>query len=115
MRGLVACGVFVVVGACSDGMSDGAIRADAGDTDVDASEAVVSCADPVPVGTRCAAGSARCTGDCSNSWQAENECQGGTWEFARTVACGPNAQDAPQCRNSFSGGALSPCCPAGGL
>ena len=73
------------------------------------------CPQPVTSGTPCSAPSAHCGGPCSNSWQAENVCQGGTWQSLRVVACGPDASHAPQCHNSFSGGSLTPCCAAGGL
>jgi hypothetical protein len=69
------------------------------------------CADPLPYGKPCSPSAARCVGPCSNSWQAENVCTGGKWDTVDVVPCGPNADDAPQCRNSFSGGGLSPCCP----
>jgi hypothetical protein len=56
--------------------------------------------------------SAHCGGPCSNSWQLDNVCKGGVWTYDRVVPCGPNAAQAPQCRNSFAGGELTPCCPA---
>jgi hypothetical protein len=56
-----------------------------------------------------------CGGPCVNSWQAEYACKVDTWTFEDVVACGPNAAQPPQCRNSFGGGELTPCCPVGGL
>jgi hypothetical protein len=69
-----------------------------------------NCDNPVAAGTPCSEPSAHCGGPCSNSWQADNVCTNGIWTFAGVVACGPNASNAPQCRNQFSGGALTPCC-----
>ena len=85
-------------------------QADAGGT------VLPNCNNPVAAGTPCSEPSARCGGPCSNSWQTENVCTNGTWTLAGVVACGPNASNAPQCRNQlFSGGALTPCCPGGSL
>jgi hypothetical protein len=60
---------------------------------------------------RCTVPSAHCRGPCSNSWQADNVCQNGTWHFVGVIRCGPNAEQAPECRNA-SGGDLTPCCPS---
>lgn len=73
------------------------------------------CDNPVAAGTPCSEETAHCRGPCSNSWQADNVCTNGMWTFAAVVTCGPNASNAPQCRNQFSGGALTPCCAAGSL
>jgi hypothetical protein len=74
-----------------------------------------ACDNPVAAGTPCSVPSAHCGGPCSNSWQVENICRNGKWETSRVVPCGPNASHAPQCKNSFGGGALTPCCPEGNL
>jgi len=77
---------------------------------------LADCDEPLPVGTACAVPAAHCGGPCVNSWQADNVCKDGLWTMDGAVArCGPNAADAPQCRNAFEGGALTPCCPEGGL
>lgn len=68
------------------------------------------CADPLPDGKACAASGGHCGGPCSNSWQMDYLCVNGFWQSANVVACG-TASNAPQCRNSFSGGQLTPCCP----
>jgi hypothetical protein len=77
--------------------------------------AVPDCKNPVANGTPCTEPMAVCGGPCSNSWQARNLCMGGYWQPADVVPCGPDASHAPQCRNSFSGGSLTPCCPSGSL
>lgn len=69
-----------------------------------------SCVDALPDGKACTTPDSHCGGPCSNSWQADHVCLNGTWQPATVVACG-SASDAPQCRNSFSGGQLTPCCP----
>ena len=73
------------------------------------------CDNPIAAGTPCSVPSAHCGGPCSNSWQADNICRSGKWETSRVVPCGPNASHAPQCKNSFGGGELTPCCPEGNL
>jgi hypothetical protein len=72
------------------------------------------CATPLPSGA-CASSSPDCGGPCSNSWQAHYVCQGGKWEWSGVTACGPDRDRAPQCKNAFEGGRLTPCCAAGGL
>jgi hypothetical protein len=80
-----------------------------------AGPALPDCENPLAAGTPCSVPSAHCGGPCSNSWQAENTCNNGKWEFTSVVPCGPNASHAPQCKNSFSGGQLTPCCPQSNL
>ena len=70
------------------------------------------CTNPVARGTACSVNAAHCGGPCSNSWQVENVCKNGVWEDVGVVACGPDADHAPACKNSFSGGQLTPCCPS---
>lgn len=80
-----------------------------------AASALPDCKNSVPAGTPCSEPSAHCGGPCSNSWQVDVVCKNGMWEYDRVVPCGPNASHAPQCKNSFSGGELTPCCPEGQL
>ena len=77
--------------------------------------ALTDCENPVAQDAPCSEPSAHCGGPCSNSWQVENVCMGGVWKYSSVVPCGPDASRAPQCKNSFSGGALTPCCPAANL
>lgn len=125
MRGLAVLGATIVLTACG-GQTNGGERSDAGSggsptgsggspTDSGGSMPTTPCANPVPEGTPCSQLALPCTGVCINSWQAENECVGGRWHFTRTVACGPDADHAPQCANSFGGGELTPCCADGKL
>jgi len=72
--------------------------------------AIAPCTNPVAAGTACGAPAAHCVGVCSNSWQAENVCTDGTWTLLNGIPCGPDAAHAPQCRNSFASGQLTPCC-----
>jgi hypothetical protein len=69
------------------------------------------CDDLFPVGKPCATPGSHCGGPCSNSWQADYVCTDGEWQAADLVSCGVKASVAPQCRNSFGGGQLTPCCP----
>jgi hypothetical protein len=74
--------------------------------------ALPDCSEPVVYQAPCSTPAAHCGGPCSNSWQAHNVCTNGTWNVVEVVRCGPNASEAPQCKNSFSEGQLSPCCAA---
>lgn len=72
-----------------------------------------SCKDRLLLGAvECAVDGTRCSGECVNGWQPENRCDHGTWTLQDVVACSP---DARECRNAFSGGDPTPCCPEGGF
>lgn len=75
---------------------------------------LADCADPLPVGEPCSEPEAHCGGPCSNSWQADNVCRNGIWDYYGVNPCGPHASTAPECKNSFSS-QEEPCCAAGGL
>jgi hypothetical protein len=113
---LVACGGTTSVGSGSPG--NGGSGGGSGGTPAStggAPSALPDCDNPLATGTACTQPSAHCGGPCSNSWQVDNVCQNGKWESAGVVPCGPNASHAPQCKNSFSGGQLTPCCPQGNV
>jgi len=62
--------------------------------------------------TPCSQPSSHCGGPCSNSWHTDYVCENGSWKYMDVVPCGPDANHAPRCKNSFSGGQLTPCCAA---
>ena len=102
-----ACGGNSSNGGTPDGSSaDGAS---------DAPEPIPDCPTLLPFGQACATAGAHCGGPCVNSWQANYVCLADEWMVSGVSACGPSAGNPPQCRNAFSSGALTPCCPTGGL
>jgi len=107
-------GAEPVTGGSGGSLSGGSGGSPAGGTS-GAGTALVDCTTPIANGEPCHQEQALCGGVCVNSWQAVNVCIAGLWTYAHVSACGPKASTAPECHNSFEGGALTPCCPEGGL